>query len=35
MDAEEKSPINEYMEQNNYKLEEHVGINNMLYSLKN
>ena len=32
---EEKSPINEYMKQNNYQLEEHVGINNMLYSLKN
>ena len=32
---EEKSPIDEYMEQNNYKLEEHVGINNMLYSLNN
>ena len=29
---EEKSPINEYMEQNNYQFEEHVGVNNMLYS---
>ena len=31
---EEKSPINEYMEQNNYKFEEHVGVNNMLYSYR-
>ena len=32
---EKKSPINEYMEQNNYRFEEHVGVNNMLYSLNN
>tara|TARA_Y100000310_G_scaffold87037_1_gene83930 strand:- start:963 stop:1703 length:741 start_codon:yes stop_codon:yes gene_type:complete len=31
---EAKSPINKYMEQNNYQFEEHVGVNNMLYSYR-